>query len=108
MDAQEQRLEIEPAVADDHDLAVHDAALGQRGSERDQELWEVSVHGFPVAALEQNLIAVTKHQRAKTVPLGLEQPPVALGQSICRTGQHGLEWGSEGKAHETILEASGE
>src|SRR2546426_12793528 len=37
MDAQEQRLEVEAARADDDDLAVDDAARGERGGERGDE-----------------------------------------------------------------------
>src|SRR5207247_3976484 len=103
MDTQEQRLEVEPADADDDDLAVDDAALGERVGERRQELGEVSVHRLLVSALQQDLVAVAKHQRAKAVPLGLEQPAVPGGQGFGGARQHGLERRSEGQAHGPIL-----
>ena len=52
MDAQEQGLEVEPADPDDHDLAVDYAAFGWHGGQWGDELWEVSVHGLFVAALQ--------------------------------------------------------
>jgi len=91
MDAQEQRLEVEPLGAHDHDLAIQDAALGQRRGQRRDELREVPVHRLLVAALQQHLVAVAEHQRAKTIPLRLEQPALATGQRVGSAGQHGRE-----------------
>ena len=99
MDAQQQRLEVEPARADDDDLAVEDAALGQRGGERRDELREVAVHRLLVAALQQDLVAVAEDQRAKAVPLGLELPAVAVGQRLGGAGEHRLEGRSERQVH---------
>src|SRR5207249_6355891 len=80
MDTQQQRFEVESVGADDDDLAVDDATLGQRGCQRGDELREVPVHGLLVTALQQDLVAVTKHQRSKAVPLWLELPSLAAGQ----------------------------
>src|SRR5687767_12619675 len=99
MDAQQQRLEIEPGSARDDDLAVDDAALRQRGGQRDDELRKVAVHWLLVAALQQDVVAVAKDQRSKAVPLGLELPPLAAGQGVRGAGQHGRERRSEGKPH---------
>src|SRR5437867_375297 len=104
MDAREEGLEVEPAGPNDDDLAVEDAALGQRGGQRGDELREVSVHGLPVTALQRDLVAVAKDQGSKAVPLGLELPSVSAGQGVPGTGQHGCERRSEGQAHSSILE----
>src|SRR6185369_6132899 len=104
MDAQEQGLEVEPVGADDHDLAVDDAALRQRGDQRGDELREVPVHGLLVAALQQDLVAVAEDQRSKAVPLGLELPSVTAGQGLRRVGQHGRERRRERQAHASILQ----
>src|SRR3989442_15991290 len=103
MDAEEQRLEVEPAHADDDDLAVDDTALGQRRGEGCDELGEVTVHRLLVAALQHDLVAVAKHQCSKAVPLGLELPAVAARQGVRGFGQHGHERRSEGQAHSPIL-----
>src|SRR3989442_10146658 len=92
MDAEEQRLEVEPAHADDDDLAVDDTALGQRRGEGCDELGEVTVHRLLVAALQHDLVAVAKHQRPKAVPLGLELPAVAARQGIRGLGQLWTAW----------------
>ena len=51
VDAQQQRLEVERAVAGDDDLAVEHAALGQRGAQRVGQLREVAVERLEVARL---------------------------------------------------------
>ncbi len=51
VDAQEQRLEVEPVGADDDDLAVDHTALGQPGGQRGDELGEIPVHRLLVTAL---------------------------------------------------------
>src|SRR5215469_15106955 len=104
MDAQEQGLKVEPVDPDDHDLAVDHVAFGQRGGQWGDEFRKVSVHGLLVAALQQDLVAVAKHQRSKAVPLGLELPSLTVRQGVSGAGQHrGKRW-SEGQAHGSILE----
>jgi hypothetical protein len=99
MNAQEQRLEVEPAGAHDDDLAVDDAALGQRAGQRFHELGEVPVHRLLVAALQQDLVAVAEHEGAKPVPLGLEQPALTGGKPVGGAGQHRLDRRVERQAH---------
>src|SRR4051812_33990562 len=99
MDAQEERFEVEPRGADDDDLAVDDAALRQVGEQRLDELGEVAVQRLEVAALQQELVAVAKDQRAEAVPLRLELPAVALRQAVGGGGEHRLDRRVEGKAH---------
>src|SRR6266498_3839345 len=103
MDAQEQRLEVEPPFPDDDDLAVEDTACGERRTQRLNELGEVPVHRPLVAALEQDLIVVAKHQRPEAVPLRLELPHFALRQPIGCARQHRRDRRREGKAHNPIL-----
>src|SRR5439155_12154166 len=51
VDAQQQRLEIESVRADNDDLAVDDAALGQLSEQRIDELRKIAVHRLGVSAL---------------------------------------------------------
>jgi len=97
VDSEQQRLEVEPVRSDDDDLAVDDTALGQRRGERGDELREVAVHRLLVAALEQNLVAVTEHERTKAVPLGLELPPVAPGKASAALDSIGASGGAKGR-----------
>ena len=90
-----------PSAPDDDDLAVDDAALGQRGGERGDELGEVAVHRLLVAALQQDLVAVAEDQRAEAVPLGLELPALAVGQARPR------RWTASARAAERRAGARG-
>ena len=60
-----------PAVGGDDDLAVEDAALGQLGLHRLDELGEVAGHRPLVAAAELDLVAVAEDDAAEAVPLRL-------------------------------------
>ena len=84
VDAQQQRLEVEAAVARDDDLAVEHAALGQRGAERVGQLGEVAVQRLEVARLRVDLVAVAEDERPEAVPLRLEQPAVVGRQAVGR------------------------
>ena len=57
MESQLQQVEVEATGADDHDLAVDDAALGQVRDERRAELGEVAVQRAQVPALDVEAIA---------------------------------------------------
>jgi hypothetical protein len=97
VDAQQQRLEVERAVAGDDHLAVDDAALRQRGLERLGQLGKVAIERLEVARLREHLVAVAEHDRPEAVPLGLEQPAVGVGQGIDRLGEHGFDRGRDGQ-----------
>jgi len=56
------------------DLAIKNAALGQCRAQWADQIREVSVEWLLVAALNQDLAAIAKHKRAKTIPLRLEDP----------------------------------
>ena len=94
MDAQLERLEVERRrrVA----ITISPSSTQRAGSCAEQrlaQLGEVAVERLLVAALEQQLVAVAEDERAKAVPLRLEDParrrrgarPTRLA-SIGRTG----------------------
>ena len=60
---------------------------------------KVTVEWLFIPALDEDLIAVAKHQRAKSIPLGLKNPIFPWGQFIDTLGQHGQERGIHGKIH---------
>jgi hypothetical protein len=97
VDAQEHRLEVELAVVRDHDLAVEDAAIGQALAQRDLELGEVAAERLEIAALDVDVVAGLVDERAEAVPLGFEQPAVAVGDSRRELRQHRLERRLEGQ-----------
>jgi hypothetical protein len=73
VDAVEQRIEVEPPRTGDDDLAVHHAALGERGAEGSEDLREVAGHRALVPAPELHALAVAKDDGAEAVPLGLDR-----------------------------------
>src|SRR5260370_39448289 len=69
MEPKLERVEVEAVVLNDHNLSVEDAARRQRRTYRLQQLRKIAVERPFVAALDQDLIAARKHQRAKPIPL---------------------------------------
>ena len=61
---------------------------GQLRQQRLDQLGEVAVERLLVAALDQDLVAVAEDERAKAVPLGLEDPAVPGGQLADALGEH--------------------
>ena len=58
---------------------------------------KVAVERFLVAALDQDLVAVAKHQRAKSIPLRLEDPVPPRGNSPTRLASIGKTGGFTGR-----------
>jgi hypothetical protein len=83
------RLEVEPAVAGDDDLTIEHAAAGQLCLQWINQLGEVSIQRFLVAALNEDLVAVAEDERAKAIPLGLEDPSLAWRELAHALGEHG-------------------
>src|SRR3990172_10912549 len=97
MDAQQERLEVEAVRPRDDDLPVDDAAVREVCLEGGRELREVAVERLQVAALDERLIAVAEDDRTETVPLGLEEPAIALGERGGWLRQHRLDRRLEGQ-----------
>jgi hypothetical protein len=100
VDALLERLELEPfARGVWHDeLAVHDAALGQVGLDRLDDLREIAGHRPRVPAADLDLVAISEHDRAEPVPLGLEREMVRrnLRDGL---GEHRQDGRHDGQAH---------
>ena len=86
--AQLQRLEVQPAVGGDDDLAVDHAPLGQLGDGRRHQFGEVAGHRPLVAAAELDLVAVAEADRPEAVPLRLvgrvgrdRSPPISTASA---------------------------
>ena len=72
MQALLQGVEIQPAGTGDDYFAIDDATLGQRLRKRPLEFREVTVQRLEIAALDVNLVTVSKDDGAKAVPFGFE------------------------------------
>ncbi|HEX7595010.1 MAG TPA: hypothetical protein VF387_01580, partial [Gemmatimonadaceae bacterium] len=93
------RLEsvLERVAPRDHDLPVHHAPARQLRLKRERELREVPAEGLLVAALDHELVPVPEDERAEAVPLGLEDPAVAVGERGDALGEHGEERRRDGE-----------
>src|ERR1700722_3448846 len=88
MQTQLKSIKIKSIILDDDHLSVEHATCGQRRVQWLQELRKVTIKRFSVAALDENLISIAKHQGAKTVPLRLENPIALCGQFIHPFREH--------------------
>ena len=81
MDPLEERIEVEapPTGVRNDDLAVDDAAFGERRTQRIEQLGEVAAEWAQLAALQFESVAVAEDQTPESIPLRLEQPAVAVG-----------------------------
>ena len=78
-----ERLELEPAARPrSRSRRRRTQRSGSAAASGSSELREVAVHRLLVAALQEDLVAVPKHERPEAVPLGLEQPALAVRQGI--------------------------
>src|SRR5262245_37981087 len=91
MEAHLERVEVEPLLRRDDDLAIDDRALGQGGPERREKLGKVTLEGLQIATLEVYALAIAEHDCPKPVPLRLEEPPVAVRQLVGELRQHRLD-----------------
>jgi len=91
MQSELQEIEVETVGADDHDLAVDDAALWELLDEGRTKLREVAIKRAQVAALRVHAIPLPEDDGAEAVPLRLEQPSGSVGQAVRHLRQHGLD-----------------
>src|SRR5437762_9206629 len=92
MKAELERIEIETFIASDNNFPVEDALFRQLRFQRIDELGEISIERFLVAALHENFVAVAEDECAESVPLRLEDPSFArweLADSLCEHREHG-------------------
>jgi len=85
---------------DDHDLAVDDAAIGERSKKGVVQLGKVAVERAQVAALDVHLVLLaTIDEGPEAVPLGLVQEPAAGREHLGQPGEHGLDGRVDGEGH---------
>src|SRR5688572_9996646 len=90
MNPQLERIEIQPLVLDDDNFAVKNTLIGQGQSYRIKQLGEIAVERSLVTALQINVIAIAKHNRAKAIPLRLDDPAVPWRENSNTLRQHRL------------------
>ena len=108
VDAEQEGVEVEPAVGprDDHLAVEHEARV--RAADRAQrllELREVSIERLQVPGLDVDLAAVAEDERAKAVPLRLVDPALAVRDRGGRLGQHRLDGRLDRVRHVPMIRA---
>ena len=68
-----------------------------------KQLGEVAVERLLVAALDEDLVAVAEHERAKPVPLRLEDPVAGVRQRADPQGEHGRDGEGDRWQHDRTL-----
>ena len=96
-------VEVEPAVADDHDLTIEHTPTRQLLLQWRGELGKVAIERSLIAALNQKLVSVAKHERAKAIPLRLVDPSVAGRQLVDTLRQHRKNWRTDRQVHAKFL-----
>src|SRR5262245_11857579 len=91
MEPKLQRIEVESALRHDHDLTVDHAATRQPLDQGVVQVREVAVEWPQVPALNIDISAVAKDDRAEAVPFWLEQKRSGCRQGIRQPGEHGLD-----------------
>src|SRR5579872_1279608 len=98
-----QKIEVELVIFDNDDLAIQHTPWRQCRSQRRLKLREIPVKRLFVPALDENLIAIAKYQRAKSIPFRLKDPIIAFRQFSHTLGQHRKDWRIDGKIHYRML-----
>src|SRR2546423_670521 len=91
MQAHLQPTEIEAVLGGHDDLAVDHGARRQLLEKYGVELWEVAVERSQVATLDEDVVLVPKYDRAKAIPLGLEEKVAVMRHGVGDFGQHRLD-----------------
>jgi hypothetical protein len=103
MQAELQRIEIEPLGGRNHDLAVDHAARRQLAREQLVQLGKIAIEGTQIAALNEHLRRAAKDDRAKAVPFRFVEKAVADGKLLRQLGQHRLYGRLDGKTGHSLI-----
>ncbi len=98
MQAHLESVEVQAVRRGDHDLAIQNRAVRQPGPQRVVQLRKIPIERLEIAALDEDLVAATKDNGPKAVPLGFEEKPVADRDLRGELGEHGLDWRRDRKA----------
>jgi hypothetical protein len=91
-----ERFEVEDSALRDDELAVQDRPFRQRSLERLRKLRKVPIERLAVATLDEEFAPVLENERAKAVPLRLEDPTVAVRERGDALRQHRKNGGHDG------------
>ena len=80
--------EIEPMLGRHHDLAIDDNAARQLVEKDGVQVGEIAVEGPQVATLDVDVVRAAEHDRAETVPFGLEQEVAVTRHLVRDFGEH--------------------
>ena len=99
MNAKLESIKVQSPLVRDDEFAVEYGLCRELVAERIDHLGEVSIEGFLIPALDENLVAIPKDENAKAVPLWLVDPFTLPRHLIDALGEHGEKWRVDGKVH---------
>src|ERR1051325_4585738 len=106
MQAQLQQVKVEAVRRGDHDLAVDHAAVRQRADQPVVQLRKVAIQRLEIPALDVGVASAAKDDRAKAVPLRLEEEITAAWNLLGHLREHRLDGRRDGKGgHQSMLTA---
>src|SRR6188474_779112 len=100
-------VEVETVATRDHDLAIEDAPRRQSREQYIVQLWEVAIQRTEIAALNEDVGVVAKHDRAESIPLRFVEVAAAGGQLLCELCEHRLDWWCRGRGGFALRGARG-
>src|SRR5581483_4651113 len=98
-----QCVKVELIVFHDNQFAIQHTTLWQILTQRIEQFREITIKRFFIAALNENFIAIAKHQCAKPIPLGLENPIAFFGYVLDALREHRQHRRIDGKIHSLML-----
>src|SRR5579872_2931733 len=99
MDAKLQRVEVEAALVRDDKFAIEHAFRWKLFAKWIEHFGEIAIQRFFVATLDENLIAITKHQNAEAVPLRFVDPLTFRRHFFDTLSKHGENWWVDDEIH---------
>ena len=76
--------------------------MRQLDPQRLDQLWVVTAERLLIAALDEEFVCITKNQRPEAIPLRLEEPSLAIRQSVDRFGEHRQDRRVDGEMHDCV------
>ncbi len=103
MNSQLQRIEIQPLLRRNHNLAIEHAPFRQLLQQNLNHLRKIPVQRLPIPALQQHLIAIPKHHTPKPIPLRLKDPLLASRNLSNPLRKHRQYRRTQRQAHTCII-----
>lgn len=103
VDAQLQRIEVEPGIPGYDKFTVEDTLRRKLFAQWSEDLGEVTVQRFFITALNENFFSIAKDEDPKAVPLRFVDPVADSRDLVDPLGEHGKQWRVDDKVHAELV-----